>query len=254
MAQSGGESSKLVIIDDDGDTLIILENLIETLRDWPSGSHDNDNSEDDNTDSESESAPESEDGEDATKTAEQADTTGSPARSNSEPKPQVRFQVSSAMLKNASEYFRNMFSGQFSESMASTQDGMYPIRAQGFHRQAMEHVMNVIHIRTRNIPKKVDLEILAHIAVLVDYYAMKETVSFHTEVWAKAVARKKFPDMYDRALVLRTFVAKTFGDYKNFKRGAEIIVRNSTGSIPDLGIPFFGLDGKPSRIPNQVII
>jgi hypothetical protein len=65
------------------------------------------------------------------------------------------------------------------------------------------------------------------------------------------VARKKFPDTYDRVLVFRTFVAKTFGDHNNFKRGAEIIVRNSTGSIPDLGIPLFGLDGKPSPTLNQ---
>lgn len=241
MTQPGEESSNIIVIDEDGDTILILENPIESLREWP-GSIDS------SSDDGSESSSDSETEEDAEDTVGQADTASASARDIEKTKVKLHYQVSSVLLRNASQYFRNMFSGSFSESMVNSEDGKYHIGAQGFNPKAMEHVMNVLHLRTRNIPRKVDLELLAHIAVLVDYYDLKETVSFHAEIWVKAAARKKFPDNYDCTLVLRTFVARIFEDKKNFKRGAEIIAMNSSGPIPDLGIPLFGLDGRFTQL------
>jgi hypothetical protein len=77
--------------------------------------------------------------------------------------------------------------------------------------------------------------IWAYIAVLVDYYDMKDAVSFHAEIWAKQVARKKFPSTYCLDLVLRTSVARIFGDEKNLQRGAQVIVKTSKGPMQDLG-------------------
>ncbi|KAH7389461.1 hypothetical protein DE146DRAFT_758770 [Phaeosphaeria sp. MPI-PUGE-AT-0046c] len=242
MARAEDENSD-IIIDENGDTFLILENPIETLKEWPSASGGS-------SDSEVELVSHFDKG-DVANMVEQHDTPNSSGRNSRKPKPQVRYQVSSALLKNASQYFRHMLSGRFSETIVNAEDGKYHIGTQGFNPKAMEHIMNVIHIRTRNIPKKVGLEMLADIAVLVDYYDMRETVSFHAETWAKAVARKKFPATYCRELVLRTFVAKTFDDKKNFRRGAEIIIRNSIGPIEDLGVP--GLDDLLEEVRQSIL-
>jgi hypothetical protein len=93
------------------------------------------------------------------------------------------------------------------------------------------------------------LEQLAHIAVLVDYYDMKDAVSFHAEILAKSVVRKGFPSTYCLELVLRTFVARALGDEKNFQHGTQVIIKISKGPVQDLGLPVFGLIAKLTSQP-----
>ena len=219
----------LTVIDEEGDTILVLKKPLEKLKDWPESP----------VDSIRAAASDSEDGSDIERG--DVETAGG---DHLESTPEFHFQVSSTQLKNASKYFRNMFASGFSETVPDPDDGRYHITAENFNPKAFEVVMNIIHVKTSRLPKRVDLELLAHIAILIDYYDMKDAVSFHAEIWAKAVARKKFPTTYCRDLVLRTFVAGTFGDKKNFKRGADVIVKESDGPIPDLGLPMFGLAGE----------
>ncbi|KAF2833652.1 hypothetical protein CC86DRAFT_12735 [Ophiobolus disseminans] len=136
-----------------------------------------------------------------------------------------------------------MFASSFSETVPDPDDGKYHITAENFDAKAMEHVMNIVHVKTKRLPQKLDLELLAHIAVLVNYYDMKDAISFHAEIWAKAAARNKFSVKYGRDVVLRTFVARAFSDAtdENFKRGADFILQHSTGPVPDIGLPTLGL-------------
>lgn len=233
MLDNAAEGSSLIVTDKDGDTILLLKDPLEKLKEWADSTPASDE------DSDDESEPE-----DATSTATQ--NPASPAKQHdkpSTPSPEIHYQVFSTQLKNVSKYFRNIFTGNFSETVPDQTDGKYHIAAEDFHPKAMEYVLNIVHVKTRRLPRKMDLELLAHIAVLVDYYDMKEAVSFHAEIWAKAAAQKKFPETYCRDLVLRTFVARTFGDKKNFRRGAEIILQHSKGPLPGLGLPMLGLAG-----------
>lgn len=240
MAQTDHKIS-LVVIDEDGDTLIILQNLIERLRPWPGFlTH---------------YTPRT--GVPQTGYAPQptiilhGDVLGPRSQVPAQPEPEFHYQVSSTLLKNASRYFRHALSGRFSESTIDPSDGKYHIQAEGFHPMAMEHVLDILHVQSRRIPQKVNLELLAHIAVLVDYYHLEDAVSFHTDIWTKYTARKKMPEHYCRDLVLRTFVARMFGDKKNLRRGAELVLRHSMTPIPDLGIPLLDLDGKSSPVQSS---
>jgi hypothetical protein len=222
------KATDVTVIDEDGDTLLVLKDPFEQLNSWETSDIDY-----------------TSDPEPASGTQRAKATRRGPQRA-AKATQQVHFQVSSSQLKNASKYFRNMLSGGFSESIVSPHDGKYHITVEGFNTKALEHVMNIIHVKTKRLPKTMDLELLAHIAVLIDYYDMKDAVSFHADVWTKAVARRRFPTTYCRDVVLRTFVARIFGDKRNFIRGAQVIMRDSEGTIQDFGLPMFGLAGESS--------
>jgi hypothetical protein len=219
----------VVVIDEDGDTLLILKDPLLSLKPWnDAGTTSND-------------VPRAELG--TTYNDEQHSASGDRTFATNKTVPDMRYLVSSALLKNVSKYFRNTFSDRFSETTLNLDDGRYHVVVEGFNPKAFEHVMNIIHVKSKRLPKKIDVEQLAHIAVLVDYYDMKDAVSFHAETWAKAVAKMKFPTTYCQNLVLRTFVARTFGDDESFQRGAQLITKTSKGPIQDLGIPMFGFAG-----------
>jgi hypothetical protein len=51
-------------------------------------------------------------------------------------------------------------------------DGKYHVIIEGFNPEALEHVVNIIHVNIGSLPRYLTLEQLAHIAVLVEYYDM----------------------------------------------------------------------------------
>lgn len=97
------------------------------------------------------------------------------------------------MIKNVSKYFRRMFDGKFSETVLDPDDGRYHIAAENFHPKALKHVMKIVHIKTKRLPRKLDLELLAHITVLIDYYDMKEAVYF-----MRRSGRRQLPERHSR--------------------------------------------------------
>lgn len=239
-------SSKIstVVIDKDGDAVLTLKNPTKKLKEWIDETSTKNSSDTPGSDSEDEAAG------------------GINGRSNKLPEStsnitkatyEYQFQVSSALLRNASKYFRNMFSGCFSETMVNAEDGNSHITVQELRPKALERVINIVHVKTKRVPRQVTLELLVHIATLVDYYNMGDAVAFHTEIRARAVARKKIPETYCRDLLLRTFVVRAFGEKRNYRPGAELILRECNGPIQDLGLPMFGLPGKSFEHREEIL-
>jgi hypothetical protein len=198
MAERSEHSNvNVVVIDKDGDALLILKNWKENLKSW--------NASDSNNGNPSHGSHESNVATESTDEPRGLFVTRNPAVA------QIQYRISSALLRKVSRRFNAMFTNNIDKTITVSDDGMYHITIQGFTPKAVEHVMNIIHIKTRCLPKKVDLEVLAHIVALVDDYGMEEAVSFHIDIWTNAVAKNKTPDMCCRDLMLQSYLAKMVG-------------------------------------------
>lgn len=91
--------------------------------------------------------------------------------------PPVRMRLSSKHLTLASEYCRAAFAHDYAETKAES-GYAYTLTAETWDHEALRVVMHVIHGQTRKVPRKVSLDMLAKIAVIVDYYKCHEAVDF----------------------------------------------------------------------------
>jgi hypothetical protein len=58
--------------------------------------------------------------------------------------------------------------------------GLYHVSAVGFHPEAMKNLLNITHTKTKAIPKTIAFHMLVHVAVIVDYYDMREAMTLYT--------------------------------------------------------------------------
>lgn len=97
------------------------------------------------------------------------------AKTDDEP-PSIEIWVSSRHLILASSHFRRMLKGQWEEAHSLQSNGCLRIEETDWDADALRIVMDIIHGRFRRVPKAISLEILAKIAVLVDYDECLEVV------------------------------------------------------------------------------
>jgi hypothetical protein len=240
MAESSAEP-RVVVIDKDGDTILILIGPIQELKDF-------DSNRDSDTDGATETGSDTYSDNDSNSYCVSEVVPAAEAKRVFE----RHYKVSSLLLKQASKYFRNMFSGGFSEIFPCPDDGKYHIVAKSFHPFALEKVLDIVHLKNLGLQNKIGQEGLAHVAVVVDYYDMYEAVATQTKIWASVTAKDSFLEMFCFDTLVRTFVLKIFGDAKDFEEGAKCVVQTSKGPIPDVGIPMLGVAGKcPSLFQNQ---
>ncbi|GKT61104.1 hypothetical protein ColTof3_08443 [Colletotrichum tofieldiae] len=65
--------------------------------------------------------------------------------------------------------------------------------------------MNVIHVQARDVPRKVSLEMLAKIAVIVDYYKCHNAIHFFSQTWVENLG-KPLPSAYGIDLLYNVMV------------------------------------------------
>lgn len=150
------------------------------------------------------------------------------------------YRVSSRHLINASAKFRSEFTGAWTESLKK-EDGYYHLSAYDWDADAFEILLDVIHLRNRQIPKKLSLEMVAKVAVLVDYYRCWEAFDLVRDIW-KIYLRRKFPvpEDYNRDLILWIIISWVFKLGKEFEITTKIAIEQSSeAEIYDmeLGIP-----------------
>jgi len=158
-------------------------------------------------------------------------------------------------MRLVSSYFGKMFKQGFSEATPNAHDGRYHVSAVGFHPEAMEHLLNITHIKTGAIPHDIDFAMLFHVAVIIDYYDMREAMACYTTRWIKKVRggnRSRVPKEYGLLVMLWIFVSWVFGLEDTFGDMTAVVLTKSKGPIPSLGLPITEIIGKWSR-PVQVI-
>tara|TARA_R110002003_G_scaffold46_1_gene3708 strand:- start:12 stop:491 length:480 start_codon:yes stop_codon:yes gene_type:complete len=137
-------------------------------------------------------------------------------------------------------FMRALGEAGWSESKPSEDDGLFHITADEWDADAFLILLNIMHLRNRQIPRKLPLEMLAKIAVLVDYYECGEAVEMFTSLWIDHLKNvSALPLTYCRDLVLWIWVSWVFdiGDYFFLTTAAAIKEIDGTLRALDLPIP-----------------
>ncbi|KAK4032415.1 hypothetical protein C8A01DRAFT_20505 [Parachaetomium inaequale] len=157
-------------------------------------------------------------------------TTTSIARSG------LRIKVSSRHLALASHVFKNKL--QFGTTKATRQsDGRVHLKlAEGFDPKAVSIAMNAIHSRGAKVPKAVDLETLAHIAVFVDRFQLYDAVEVYAERWISHLERTT-PDTFNHKPIPWIYISHVFRHPDIFKTATKLAALQSSGPIHAANLP-----------------
>jgi hypothetical protein len=98
-------------------------------------------------------------------------------------------------------------------------------------------LMNILHHKTRAVPRTLHLEKLAKVAVLVDYYGCHEAVELWAEIWISNLHSGGAECYYSRELLLRLTISWVFSEKEKFGVLTKVAIRTSRGPIHTLGLP-----------------
>lgn len=146
-------------------------------------------------------------------------------------KAELRLRVSSRHLMLASPHFNRMFSNGWEEESSRT------VRVEGWDPEALLILMNIIHGRTRRIPRLISVELLAKLAVLVDYYDCLEAVEIPSENWIEKL-KSQVPTTYCRELVIWILISLVFQQSELFESLSAVAIKQRRGRFQTLGLPF----------------
>lgn len=176
---------------------------------------------------------------------------------------EVRIKVSSKHLSLASPYFRDHFAWTsngattgtttpatsvpglwgMSKSLGGTiiqADGRMHVVLDGLDGAATITVLNIVHGRggSERVPKTVELDTLARIAVVVDRFQLQEAVDVYADRWISDLYRRGLPTRNGRDLVLWIYVAYVFQRAEIFQQVTAVAATQSVGPLPILpGLP-----------------
>ncbi|KAK3986100.1 hypothetical protein QBC44DRAFT_297825 [Cladorrhinum sp. PSN332] len=151
-------------------------------------------------------------------------------------RPGLRIKVSSKHLALSSKTFKNKL--QFGASKAAKQsDGRIHLQlAEGFDPKAVSIVLNAVHGRGAKVPKAVDLDTLAQIALFVDRFQLFDAVEVYGDRWISKL-EDNLPQIYGRDLVLWIYISHVFRNAEVLKAVSQTAVTGSDGPIKTLGLP-----------------
>lgn len=166
----------------------------------------------------------------------------------------VQFLLSSRHLSLASPVFSTMLSGGWKESTVldewprknagvdnrgtpnSEAQPCYQITTSEWNTEAFSLLMNIIHGHHRKVPPEVELEMLAHFSILVDYYKCHEITEFFAKFWiAKFTAC--LPRDHCPSSMIWIFVSWVFSNASIFEKMTELAVKESKGPLETLFLP-----------------
>ncbi|KAH8764896.1 hypothetical protein F5883DRAFT_604994 [Diaporthe sp. PMI_573] len=120
-------------------------------------------------------------------------------------------------LISASPYFRRMLTGPWKEN-ASRADRLYKVTASDWSEDAFKLLMDIVHGNSQNVPRSINLELLAKIAVMVDYYKCYDVVKFYSDTWIEGLGNAM--------------------KVTNYSRDLRLAIRQIQEPLRSLGLPF----------------
>jgi hypothetical protein len=163
---------------------------------------------------------------------------------------EIHYHVSSKHLRLASARFESALSaGNWKEGIPDETDGLYHISAEDWDESAFLILLNALHLRSRQVPRTLSLEMLAKIAVLVDYYGCAEAVELWTEKWIEHLrVSSPIPSTYCRDLMLWVCVAWVFRLPNEFAETTAIAIKQTKQEeLSTLGLPLSGFIGMAAQ-------
>jgi hypothetical protein len=148
----------------------------------------------------------------------------------SETPAQVNMLVSSKHMILISSVFAAMLKVDYIEGSTLESKGHVEILLPDDDPQAFTILLNIIHGRSKKVPRRVDLLLLQKLAVLVDKYQMQEVVAVFSEIWIA-----NFGDNIPKAPTADSLswlcISWVFGDGYVFGRVTNILMRASDSSL-----------------------
>ncbi|UPK97252.1 hypothetical protein LCI18_008187 [Fusarium solani-melongenae] len=150
---------------------------------------------------------------------------------------ELRLKVSKKHLTVASRRARAMFTRDYQESQPSETDGLCYWKFEPlFEPEAFRIVMKIFHLQTRDLPESVTLDMMAHIAAIVDDLQCHDAVWFVTKAWIKQL-NHRLPSEICKDLIRWILIASVFRETELFESTTRTAILHSTFSIPTFGLP-----------------
>ena len=152
---------------------------------------------------------------------------------------EIRYSVSRRHLISVSPMFKRMLSEMnWKEGIRDEDDGLHHVPTKDWDSQALLHVLQVIHHRNREVPRIVSLEMLAKIAVLIDFYECAEAMESFTERWTEhLLVTSPVPSYFCRDLLLWMCIAWVLKLPREFALTTTVAIRADDQKLPTLGLP-----------------
>jgi hypothetical protein len=142
----------------------------------------------------------------------------------------IHYLVSSAHLKVASKTWRKALSGNWAETIRKD-DGRCYLTVHDWDETALLTLLNIIHLRNRQVVRETDLDLLTKIAILVDYYNCDEAIEMYSAAWVETVRRKSpVPSTYCRPLILWLCVSSIFRVADIFESATNVAIHWATNA------------------------
>lgn len=150
--------------------------------------------------------------------------------------PAIVYRVSSRHLMSASARFRKELTSL--DESKKNEDEDYNLETSDWDPEAFAILLNTLHLRHRQVPKKLSLEMLAKVAVLVDYYNCGEAFDLLASIWVPHVrTHYPVPVEYCRDLMLWMLVSWVFKLPEEFKETTEkTILQSKEACVRDMGL------------------
>ncbi|RDW91135.1 hypothetical protein BP5796_02300 [Coleophoma crateriformis] len=142
----------------------------------------------------------------------------------------VGMLVSSKHMMLASPVFKAMLRPNFREGETLRATGQVTIPLPEDHLDAFVILLDIIHGRSKKIPRVVRFEMLLSLAILIDKYRLHELTRFFAEIWLDAV-KDDIPTEMTRELVPWLVITWVFGRADEFRNITRILERESQGRV-----------------------
>ncbi|KAK5189283.1 hypothetical protein LTR47_011802 [Exophiala xenobiotica] len=147
---------------------------------------------------------------------------------------EIELRVSSKHLSLASAVFDKSMEGH---SIGDTDMRTIPLQNDDYH--AMEILLNIIHGRTRRVPRRLNIEELVQVVVLIDKYEFHEAVEPFTDMWFESLRpvllRQEHQDLGSRIFIC--WVLQKSSEYNALTRKAiwdtDSGFKDEAGVAPD---------------------
>ncbi|KAF7908519.1 uncharacterized protein EAF01_004274 [Botrytis porri] len=157
----------------------------------------------------------------------------------------VHMLVSSKHMCLASPVFKAMLQhNNFKEGRELASAGKIEIALPDDDPDAFAILMCIIHGRTRNVPREIDLDLLSRISTLVDKYQLHEVVEIMSDRWI-SLLEAELPEEFTDDFLPWLSISWVFEKPSIFKEVTRIAERQSNGKI--------GEDRDDIPIPNRVL-
>jgi hypothetical protein len=144
--------------------------------------------------------------------------------------------VSSKHLFLASSFFEEMLQAHFKEGQTLRSDGFLELPLPDDDPIAFCILLDIIHGHTRKVPRTVDMNMLADIAILVDKYQLQEVVEVFSDGWIKSL-EPQVPTKSSEDLIVWLCISWVFGCADQFKKMTQILERESDSTVNAEGLP-----------------